>query len=125
MNGLMIARIFVLSGILSSASSTFAQDRTPLAELTEADHVYINRGHSYAEAVCLTAVMREIEAYGGPEAMREFTINLDDGLPTSIESAPLEIIHTCTGGQQIMRDSTGTSLLQIYDESGEPTLMEP
>lgn len=121
----MIARVFALSGILIPAGSVIAQDRIPLAEITEEDRVYINRGHSYAEAVCLISLIREIEAYGGAEAMREFTINLDDGLPTSIESAPLEVIHTCTGGQQIMRDATGTIVLQIYDESGQPTLMEP
>lgn len=57
--------------------------------------------------------------------MGKFTINLDDGNPTSIESREAGGVHTCTGGEHVMRDSTGTMLLQVYDDNGEPTLMEP
>ena len=107
------------------ATSAFAENRVALADLQPEDRTYINRGHSLAEGSCINNVINEIDSYGGADAMREFTINLDGGNPTSIESRAAGIVHTCTGGEHVMRDSTGTMLLQVYDDNGEPTLMEP
>lgn len=125
MNITKVLKVCFVSGLVLSPSTVSAQDRTPLAALTKADRVYINRGHNYAEAICLNNLIQEIGAYGGAEAMLEFTINLDDGMPTSIESAPLGIVHTCIDGHQKMRDSSGTYTLQIYDVEGNPTMLEP
>ena len=70
-------------------------------------------------------LINEIDAYGGPEAMSAFTINIEDGNPTSVESGPMGIVHTCHNGQQVMRDQSGTYVMQIYDGDGNPTMMEP
>lgn len=93
-----------------------------LSDLTREDQVAIQRGYSVAEAACVFALLREIEGYGGPQAMQEFTITFDDA-PLKISDG--QLTHTCDEGVHTWIDGDGAVVIQVYDEDGKPTLEEP
>jgi len=107
---------------LLPVAATASAETIRLSDLTDADRVAIQRGYSVAEGACVFAIIDEIEGYGGPEAMKEFTV--------SFESYPLLITngwlsHICDGGVHTWVEGPDRLQIQIYDEDGNPTLDEP
>ncbi|NGO52953.1 hypothetical protein [Allomesorhizobium camelthorni] len=80
---------FFLSGAMPSAAETMR-----LSQLTRADMVALQRGQSVADGACATGLINEIDAYGGPEAMREFTIDVEAS-PIVIKGRAIR--HECRG----------------------------
>lgn len=112
---------FGLFGATLWAGSASAEN-IRLSDLTREDRVAIQRGYSIAEGACIFAILNEIEAYGGAEAMREFYITFDDQ-PLMISNGDLS--HTCSGGIQTWIEGTDRLVIQVYDDDGNPTMEGP
>lgn len=106
------------------ASGTVASGELRLSDLGSDDRVAIQRGYSMADGACALNLINEIEAYGGPDAMDEFTIEFEQS-PLIIQNAKARITHTCENGLHTMDDNGSVVVLQQYDENGQPTMMEP
>ena len=112
---LLIAASLVCAGNASA-------DTLRLSDVSDADRVAIQRGYSIATGSCVLNIIDEIEAYGGKEAMREFTITFEDA-PAIITNG--QIIHTCDDGVHTWTENGESIIVQRYDEDGQPTMMEP
>lgn len=112
-----IASAFTLLMVVHAEAETLR-----LSDLSEADRVAIQRGYSIAEGACVFAIINEIDAYGGPAAMKEFSITFDDE-PLVITDG--ESSHTCDGGVHTSIKGTTRLVVQVYDEDGQPTMQEP
>ena len=111
---------FIVMLFLVVPNSAIA-DTVRLSQMTREIEVAIQRGYSIAEGACVFSIIKEIDAYGGRSAMREFRI--------SFENEPLRIFtksitHTCDRGIHRMREGGKTFVLQRYDDNGQPTMTE-
>jgi hypothetical protein len=94
-----------------------------LDQLRNEDLVAMQRGQSVADAACATAVINEINGYGGPDTMRELNVDVED-YPIVIESVESDIRHICEEGLHTMIDNGDELVLQQYDDNGQPTMEE-
>ncbi|WP_426231067.1 hypothetical protein [Pararhizobium sp. DWP3-4] len=118
-----IGRAFAIASFFSVATGALA-DVVTLAELTDADRTIIKRGFSLPDGVCANEIIDEVEAYGGSEAMKEFTIDVDR-VPLTIESSRRDFKHICENGVHTTIENGRSTITQKYDEHGNPKLMEP
>lgn len=116
---LAAAAALILSATMPSAAETMR-----LSQLKRADLVALQREQSVADGACAAALVNEIDAYGGPEAMREFTIDVEAS-PIVIESTARGVSHECRDGVHTITENGKDLILQKYDENGGPTMQEP
>lgn len=108
---------------LTAIASHALADRIRLDQLRDEDMVALQRGQSVADGACAAAVINEIDGYGGPDAMRAFTIDVED-FPIVIESVEGGIRNVCDNGIHTWIQNGEEMVMQVYDEDGQPTLDE-
>jgi hypothetical protein len=108
----------VIPGMIPSVAETMR-----LSQLKRADMVARQCGQSVPDAACAAEIISEIDAYGGAEAMREFTIDVE-AYSMVIARRAGDFRHECRDGVHTLTENGRRSVLQKYDENGEPTMME-
>lgn len=109
--------------VAASISGLAAAEEIRLSDLTDEDMVALQRGHDVATGACAAAIINEIDAYGGPEAMREFVVDVE-AYPVVIESVEAGLRHECEAGVHTWVENGTRTVVQRYDEAGQPTMME-
>lgn len=120
----MIMRLLFVSVVLLTSSASPNAEEIRLADMTREDEVMLQRGYNFADMTCGFAIISEIEAYGGKEAMQDFMVDVGAEILT-IRSSTMDLFHTCQDGVHTMHDGGEAIIIQRYDENGEPTMMEP
>ncbi|MDW5316425.1 hypothetical protein [Rhizobium sp. PL01] len=118
-----IIRAVAVASFFSVATGVVA-DVVTLHDLTKAHRITIQRGFSLPDGVCANAIIDEIEAYGGDDAMKEFIIDTDIA-PLTIKSSGRDFKHVCKDGVHSTIEKGNSQIMQKYDADGNPTMMEP
>lgn len=116
----LAAGIIIAASIFAPASA----ERMRLDQLKRADEVALQRGQSIQDGACAMAIIKEIDAYGGKQSMRDFTIDVKSS-PIVIEDKKGKLKHECKNGVHTTIDHGRKLVIQKYNEEGEPTMMEP
>lgn len=85
--------------------------------------VAIQRGYSVATAACAKNLARAIIAYGGEPTGWTMTFDKDEAVYFNTKE-DRSFRHRCVDGKQITLENGAESVVQAFDQNGNPTMEE-
>jgi hypothetical protein len=85
--------------------------------------VAIQRGYSVETAACVKNLARSIVAYGGVPTGWTMTFDKDEAVYFNTK-ADRSFRHRCIDGNQITLENGSESVVQAFDQNGNPTMEE-
>ena len=124
MNRISLVAIAVL-GLAGGLAPTLADDGITIkVERFDRDaEVAIQRGYSVATAACAKNLAQAIIAYGGVPTGWTMTFDKDEAVHFNTKE-DRNFSHHCIEGKQITLENGAESVVQTFDQNGEPTMEE-
>lgn len=85
--------------------------------------VAIQRGYSVATAACVKNLARSIVAYGGVPTGWTITFDRDEAVYFDTKE-DRNFRHRCVDGKQMTLENGAESIVQAFDQEGNPTMEE-